>query len=233
MFNVPVTSYRTKTTYRNRHCALCHSDLHAGTTDFWSVNFTCPDAWLNVTNDEFIRLLAYNTATSSWVLNLTAHPELLMFQNPKPSTLVYSCRVGVSPNDMARTVVRTCYSSAVDTCPEDWTGEDVRAQCEAYTTHVCANGTVYRNQYCEMCNNNGSFNGFTCHMLDTRIATEEFLPDFRVLVNWHSQGERDTCQQDTQLFDPFQNTCRTAFIETESKSKLSSVDFFMFVFPVH
>jgi len=232
VFDVPVTSYRTNITYRNRHCALCHRDLDASKTDIWSVYFSCPDAWLNVTSDELIRYLAYNTATSSWVLNMTVHPELLIFDNPKPSTLVYNCMVEVKPTDLALTVLQTCYSSTVDTCPEDWTDENVLAQCEVNTAHVCVSGTVYRNQYCAMCNNNGSFHELGCNMFDIRIATKE-SPDFRVLLNWHSLRERDACQQDTEQYDPFKKTCRTAFIATESKSKLSSLDLTSFVFLVH
>ena len=219
VFDVPVTSNRTNITYHNRHCAWCHRDLDAGTTDVWSVNFTCPDVWLKVASDELIRHLVYNTATSSWVLNMTSHPGLLIFDNPKASTLVYNCTVGVEPTDLARKVMRTCNSSTVDTCPEDWTDEDVLTQCEAYTAHVCANGTVYRNHYCERCNNNGSFHNLGCHMFGVRIATEKSSPDFSLLLNWHSLKERDTCQQDTEQYDPFKKTCRTAFIATESKSK--------------
>ena len=233
VFDVPVTSYRTNITYRNRHCALCHRDLDAGTTDAWSVYFSCNDTWLNVTSDEFLRYLAYNTATSSWVLNVTAHPELLIFDNPEPSTLVYNCTVGVWPPVLEHTVLRTCYGSTVDTCTEDWTDEDVLAQCEAYTAHMCADDIVYRNHYCGMCNNNGSFHGLACTTFSTRFGAGGFPPDFRMLLNWHSLRESATCWQDTEQYDPFQKTCRTAFIATEGKSKLSALDLTFFVFLVH
>jgi len=231
LFDVPVTSYHTNITYRNRHCALCHRDLDASATDAWYVDFSCQGAQLNITNDELVRHLAYNTATSSWVLNLTAHPELLV--SDKLSTFVYNCMVGVSPTHLARTVLRTCFSSTVDTCPEDWSDEDVLAQCEVYTVHVCASSTVYRNYYCGMCNHNGSFLHLGCPMIDIRIGTTESSPDFRVLLNWQNLREGDTCQQDTEQYDPFRKTCRTAFIATESKSKLSSLDLTLFVFLVH
>jgi hypothetical protein len=239
VFDVPVTSYRTNVTYRNRHCALCHRDLDAGSTDVWSIYFLCEDASLNISNEEFIRHLAYNTTTSSWVLQVTAHPEMLIFDNPKPSTLVYNCTVGVTPNDLASTVLRKCYSRTVDTCPEDWTDEDMVAQCEAYTAHVCDMDTVYRNEYCGMCNSNGSFHDLGClhelgcSVFDIRIATEIFSPDFTVLINWNSIIDRGTCQKHTEQFDPFKKTCRTAFIAKECKSKLSSLDLTLLVFLVH
>jgi hypothetical protein len=94
---------------------------------------------------------------------------------------------------------------------------------------MCANGIVYRNQYCGMCNNNGSFQGFACTMFGTRFGIAKFSPDFRMLLNWHSLRERDTCWQDTEQYDPFQKTCRTAFLATESKSKLSALDLNLFV----
>lgn len=230
VFDVPVTSYRTNITYRNRHCALCHRDLDAGTTDVWSVKFACHDVWLKITNNEVIRHLAYNTATSSWVLNMTANPELLIFDNPEPSTLVYNCMVGVEPTKLAQTVLRTCYNSTVDTCPEDWTDKDMLAHCEAKIAHMCASGIMYRNYYCDMCINNGSFRELDCSVIDIRLMSGP--RDFTVLLNWHSLKERDTCQQDTEQYDPFKNTCRTAFLATDSKSKLSSLDFILFVFVV-
>jgi hypothetical protein len=233
LFDVPVTSYHTNITYRNRHCALCHLDLDAGATDFWSVDFSCHGDWLNVTDDDFIRYLAYNTATSSWVLNMPAHPELLISDNTKPSTLTYNCAVRVRPTELASEVLRTCNSSIVDTCPEDWTEEDVLAQCEAYTGRVCANGTMYRNHYCAMCNNDDRFQDFDCPVFDIRIGTETLAPEFGKLLNWRSLRESHPCQQDTEQYDPFRKTCRTAFIATEGKCKLSSLDLTIFVFLVH
>jgi hypothetical protein len=224
LFDVPVTSYRTNITYRNRHCALCHRDLDAGATDTWSIYFSCYNAWLNISNDEIIRHLVYNTVTSSWVLNLSAHPELLIFNNPKPSKLVYNCTVGVSPTELANTVLRTCTRSTVDTCPEDWTDEDVRAQCEGDVAHVCLGDSVYRNDYCGICNNNGSFHGLACSTFGNRFGPVGTLPDFTVLLNWHQMTERATCQQDTEEYDPFDKTCRTVYMEAESKCKLSSLD---------
>jgi hypothetical protein len=84
-----------------------------------------------------------------------------------------------------------------------------------------------------MCNNNGSFHELACYMISLRTASKEYSPDFSVLLNWHSLRERDTCQQDTEQYDPFKETCRTAFIATESKSKLGSLDLTLFVFLVH
>ena len=233
LFDVPVTSYHTNITYRNRHCALCHRDLDASATDVWSIYFSCDNAWLNMIGDENVMYLAYSTATSSWVLNVSAHPELLIFDNSKPRMLLYNCTVGVWPTELSRTVLRTCKNSTVDTCPEDWTDEDVQAQCESYTAHTCLSGIVYRNHYCGICNNNGSFHGLACSTITVRINFEELLPEFTVLLNWHRLRERNKCQQDTEEYDPFRKTCRTAFMEAESKSKLSSLDLNLFVFYVH
>jgi hypothetical protein len=232
LFDVPVTSHRTNITYRNRHCALCHYDLDAGTTDVWSIYFLCDNAWLNVSSEMLINYLAYNTETSSWVLNLTAHPELLIFENPKSSTQLYNCTVAVWPPELPDTVLRTCNSSTVDTCPEDWTDEDVWAQCQAYTAHVCLNDAVYRNHYCGICNNNGSFHGLPCVKLKVRDRAPE-LPEFTVLLNWHALRERDTCQWDMEEYDPFTKTCRTAFMEAECKCELNSLDLTLFICLVH
>jgi hypothetical protein len=220
LFDVPVTSYRTNITYRNWHCALCHHDLDAGTTDIWSIYFSCGDAWLNISNDEIVSHLAYNTSTSSWVLNMSAYPEELIFDNPKPTTLVYNCSVEVWPTDWAQTVLRSCNRRPVDMCPEDWTDEFVRAQCENSTQHVCLGDTVYYNRFCGICNNNGSFDGLACYMFDKRIGSPSSPTDFTVLLNWHLLRERATCQQDTEQYDPFKYTCRSLFMEGQSKCKL-------------
>jgi hypothetical protein len=233
LFDVPVTSHRTNITYRNRHCALCHYDLDAGTTDAWSIYFSCDHAWLNISNEMIINHLVYNTTTSSWVLNLTAHSELLIFHNPKTSTQLYDCTVGVWPPALSHTVLRTCDSSTVDTCPEDWTDEDVRAQCEAYTAHVCLNDTVYRNDYCRICNSNDSFHGVACLQFSVRVPLEKLSPDFTVLLDWRRLRERNTCQQDVEEYDPFAKTCRTAFMEAECKSELSSLDLTLLICLVH
>ena len=222
LFDVPVTSRRTNITYRNRHCALCHYDLDASTTEIWPIYFVCDNVGLNSNSEAIINHLVYNTTTLSWVLNMTANPELLIFRSDKPSTLVYDCKVGVWPPEFSLLILRTCDSSTVDTCPEDWTDEDVRAQCEAYTARVCLNDTVYRNRYCGICNNNGSIHGLACAEIDIRVTAPEWPPDFTALLNWRRLRERDTCQQSVEEYDPFRKTCRTVFMQAERKSELST-----------
>jgi hypothetical protein len=213
--------------------------------------------------------------------------------------------VGVLPTELAKTVLRTCTGGTVDTCPEDWNDEDVRALCESYIAQVCLGDTVYRNDYCGICNNNGSFQGLACSTFNNRsafgesssesededtwldtdleatspasehkdtsyytdledilpeseqentrfnISSEDILPglrsvevsfgsghrkspsDFTVLLDWHPQRKRATCQQYTKQYDPFKKTCRTAFLETESKCKFSSFDLTFFVLLFH
>jgi hypothetical protein len=104
---------------------------------------------------------------------VSAHPEQLISDNPNPSELVYNCNVGVLPTKLAKTVLRTCTRSTVDTCPEDWADEDVRVQCESYNAHVCLDDTVYRNDYCGICNNNGSFHGLPCSTYNNSIGSED------------------------------------------------------------
>jgi hypothetical protein len=53
---------------------------------------------------------------------------------------------------------------------------------------------------------------------------KQIPPDFTVLLNWRQLRERATCQQDTEQYDPFKKTCRTAFMEAESKCKFSSLN---------
>lgn len=220
LFDVPVTSSRTNITYRNRHCALCHRDLHVGATNIWSIYFSCENAWIDLDDEEIINHLVYNTTTSSWILNITENPEFMIFQNYKQ---VYSCRVGVQTPEMLREVLRTCDSSTVNVCPEDWTNEEVQALCEAYSAHMCLNSTVYRNHYCGMCNNNGSFQGSFCLEVGTRSKTTQQPPDFTVLLDWHRLRRRDTCQQVTEEYDPFTRICRPIFVEAEGKSELGSL----------
>jgi hypothetical protein len=161
-------------------CAICHDDHDDDASDVWSVYFSCGDARLDISKDEFKKHLTYNRKTSSWVLNLSANPELVIFDNTKPTTLVYNCTVGVLPTELAQTVLRTCTRSTVDTCPEDWTDEFVRAKCKEYTEHVCVGDTVYRNVHCEICNNKSSFDGSACYFFDKSIASGENLLDVEI-----------------------------------------------------
>lgn len=220
LFDVPITSSRTNITYRNRHCALCHHDLDVGTSNIWSIYFSCENAWIDLDDEKIINHLVYNTTTSSWILNITENPEFMIFQNYDQ---VYSCRVGVQAPEVLLEVMRTCDSSTVNVCPEDWTDEEVQALCEAYSVHMCLNSTVYRNQYCGMCNNNGSLQGSVCLNVRTRLKTTPRPPDFTVLLDWHRLRRRDTCQQVTEEYDPFTRTCRPVFVEAECKSELGSL----------
>jgi hypothetical protein len=55
--------------------------------------------------------------------------------------------------------------------------------------------------------------------------------DFTVLLNWKRLRRSPTCQLDTEQYDPIKQTCRTAFMETESKCKIFSFDFSEIVSP--
>jgi hypothetical protein len=115
---------------------------------------------------------------------VSAHPELLISDKPNPSELVYNCTVDVLPTALAHTVLRTCTRSTVDTCPEDWTDEEVRAQCEAYIAQVCLGDTVYRNDYCGICNNNGSFQGLPCSTYNNSVESEDTSFDSKHDNTW-------------------------------------------------
>jgi hypothetical protein len=228
LFDVPVTSYRTNITYRNRHCAFCHHDLDAGSANFWSVYFFCENEWLNLDNETIINYLIYNTTTLTWSLNITKNTEFQIFEDGGPSKYLYSCRVWVDAHEALRAVLRPCNSSTVDKCPEDWTDEGVRAQCQAYTARICLNGTVYRNYYCGVCNNNGSFDGSVCtDQLSPRLKPTVLPPaEFTVVLDWRRLRKRNICQQETEGYDPLTRTCRTVF---QCKSKLCFLDLTFFL----
>jgi hypothetical protein len=230
LFDVPVTSFRTNITYRNRHCALCHRDVDVGMTNIWSIYFSCENAWIDLDDEEIINHLVYDTTASSWILNITENPEFMIFENSKQ---VYSCKVGVQAPKISRAVFRTCDSNTVNVCPEDWADGEVRSLCEAYTALVCLNGTVYRNRHCGTCNSNGSFEGSACHKIGTRWQTTEQPPDFTVLLDWHRLRRRDVCQQATEEYDPFTRSCRSVFGEAECKSERNSLQFAQFICTVH
>jgi hypothetical protein len=41
LFDAPLTSLSTNTTYLNWHCAYCHGDLDAAITVIWDASFSC------------------------------------------------------------------------------------------------------------------------------------------------------------------------------------------------
>jgi hypothetical protein len=174
----------------------------------------CKNPPLIASNDEIIRHLAYDTAISSWVLNIGEHKEEMIYDIIDGTTLVKLCDVGVRPTQLAQTVLRTCTTGIVETCPLDWTDEFFRAQCEAGFGGNCSTKNVmFRNIHCVDCNSIGSDENLMC---ETTISGGGELPNFMTLLIWQSQEKRTRCQQDTPVYDPFKQICRSIHIEGKS-----------------
>ncbi|XP_069692370.1 uncharacterized protein [Periplaneta americana] len=220
LLDSPITSYMTNITYRNWHCASCHGDLAADSSFIWPVYFVCGSTYVNINDEEFIDHLEYNTTAQRWTLNMTEKVDYLLFETVdkfRPDRHIYSCDVVMSIPRIDLAPVRDCKAAVVDSCPDNWTDTSVRTQCEAFTSYLCSDEITYRNYYCGVCNNNGSFDGDSCSNLyfDVRIMYGYVPPGFSILLDWRSLSKREICWQETEKYDPFTKSCRKVFIETE------------------
>ncbi|KAJ4443907.1 hypothetical protein ANN_05694, partial [Periplaneta americana] len=220
LLDSPITSYVTNITYRNWHCASCHGDLAADSSFIWPVYFVCGSTYVNINDEEFIDHLEYNTTAQKWTLNMTEKVDYLLFETVdkfRPDRHIYSCDVVMSIPRIDLAPVRDCKAAVVDSCPDNWTDTSVRTQCEAFTSYLCSDEITYRNYYCGVCNNNGSFDGNSCSNLyfDVRIMYGYVPPGFSILLDWRSLSKREICWQETEKYDPFTKSCRKVFIETE------------------
>ena len=198
--NLPVTSHRSGVTYRNFHCALCHSDAENTTTDFWIPRLECPSLHLpnlSQVTENVTDLLKWNETKKQWGVQLQSwHP---CFIDPViPETSSY--------------LIRRCRENVIHACAVNWTNADVRNRCEAYTSLVYDGPKAYRNPHCALCNNIPLQN-LAC----SKISQREFLPNyfnptaFSILFDLtrksEAVGKIKPCLAG-QLYDPFFKICR-------------------------
>ncbi|PSN47904.1 hypothetical protein C0J52_03376 [Blattella germanica] len=207
ILDVPVTSLRTNLTYRNWHCAFCNHDIIAGLSEIWQVGFEC-DNWLKLNEDVLLSVLVYDEHTSSWGLNYTDYLSIFTYDTPSTSSDIENCTVSVQAPYKVLNFQRNCSTYVVDRCTENWTDDEVKDKCEAYTNYICSKNDlrIYRNKYCGLCNNEISFLNFKdcLSQIDIRITGK---PDFTMIFDWHQLRKKSTCSHETEEYDPMLKRC--------------------------
>lgn len=233
--SMPVTSHSTGFTYRNAFCALCHGDLDSakGRVDVWSPRLECPSVY-RASVDDYSRALEWHADIKSWVMAVPVRTPRTANATTTPTSAAHAtahgtahagpegngthhfhvCHVDPVLPATSEHLVRRCQADTVRACAPNWTNQEVRSRCEAYTAYVYLDKTPYRNAHCAICNNIG-LHFLQCQKAPTRsFHNKEFSPTaFAVLFDLNDSdgvnvGVVTACPS-SQLFDPFFRTCRS------------------------
>ncbi|VVC30072.1 GPCR, family 2-like,Somatomedin B domain,GPCR, family 2, secretin-like [Cinara cedri] len=191
MIDNPVTSRLTGRVYRNRFCAVCNGD--AADTVLSATKIVCDDL-IDVDSElehsKVLDTLRYNDTTGRWAVQYANY--------------TYDCAIKtVLP---AISAIRPCITGTVGTCHPKWPKDDnIRSDCEAYTTVVYKGIETYKNPHCAMCNHVAVQN-LTCKgLLDLRAAPHLFSFSALFIV----QPDARKCRgRSDKFFDPFSKTCQ-------------------------
>ncbi|KAJ1530436.1 hypothetical protein ONE63_005343 [Megalurothrips usitatus] len=149
------------------------------------------------------------TAPSVVTIPLYGHPAA----HGNATHVFHPCRVDPVMPNTTQHLVRRCEPDAVRACAPNWTNQEMRSRCEAYTAFVYLDKTPYRNVHCAICNNI-ALQYVKCWKTPTRsFSSKEFSPAaFYVLFDLTGSGSVGMAQTricpSTQLYDPFFRTCR-------------------------
>ncbi|XP_050420438.1 uncharacterized protein LOC126833258 isoform X4 [Adelges cooleyi] len=187
MMGNPVTVGTTGVTYRNRYCALCNSDTKG--LVIWDTRLRCQNFTENVTVDaDAIANSLTQQSDGQWTVEYLGK--------------TYECKVEAVPQPSSR----PCITNMVTSCHTMWPNDEIKSNCEAYTTVVYEFDQPYKNIHCAICNHvpvqklkcnksnvQNRFNiDFTARSLGTLFLAKP--------------GHR-RCRADT-FYDPFGKTCR-------------------------
>ncbi|XP_069703447.1 uncharacterized protein [Periplaneta americana] len=188
LLDAPVT---TNITYRNWHCAACHSDTDETTAVIWNAEFNCrPEPPVNVSDDDIVRHISYDMATKEWILNIN---ELSM-----------TCKlVHIQPYTKYN-VLRTCHVNVVSDCADDWTDQNTEHLCHAYTALETCGWDTYRNPHCFICN------GFRFPRDCSKFSIyTPPLPSLSLLLDW-KRLKKSMCAK-KEIYDPISSKCRKVY----------------------
>ena len=206
---LPVTNPKSRMTYRNYYCAMCHEDVRGA--KFWRTRVECP------------------TLTSSLLgeMNITwTYTKENLKQNPLGQWGIsvgegaretfHACELGPSYTDTVKFLLRRCPVS-VGSCDANWTDTGIAELCGAYNAYVYDfDNIVYRNHHCALCNNIPA-DDIACArrptvrsgVFDTQFNSRSFsiLLDVGDRSGSDNVGTVDICTEN-QLWDPFFKRCR-------------------------
>lgn len=196
MLGNPVTSRSTGLAYRNTFCAACNDD--AADPIIWDTRLVC-DGPTDVTGNGSDKIAVLDTLRYSENGRWTVEYQ----------SKLYDCNPVVVPPVAVH--FRSCHPNLVDTCHSMWShnetrANEIRSNCEAYTTIVYNDDQPYKNIHCAMCNYVPVQN-LTCELLvlHNRIPPFESRSFTALFV---AQPGHRKCRGSDKFYDPFSKTCR-------------------------
>ncbi|KAK9512150.1 hypothetical protein O3M35_000635 [Rhynocoris fuscipes] len=211
LVSIPATSRKTGITYRNLYCSLCHREEDL---NLWHPRIECPymPGLHNLSRDDIVKQLEYRPKEELWGLNVSGR--------------FHACGIDPVLPESSAHIVRRCQPNVIKTCTVNWTNQDVRARCEAYTSLVYDGDKAYRNPHCAMCNNI-PLQLLLCDRVLFRFNYDkDFSPAaFSVLFDLSSTvvGKTQLCHDD-ELYDPFFKRCRAVLAELKVTKPLYVVE---------
>ncbi|XP_050059502.1 uncharacterized protein LOC126550936 [Aphis gossypii] len=192
MVDNPVTSRTTGRAYRNRFCAACNDD--AADPILWDTRIVC-DSLTDVAagaEQTVLDTLKYNATAGRWTVRFAGS--------------AYECDALAVPPTAAR--ARPCLPEAVVACHPKWPRDEIRSNCEAYTTVVYDNEQPYKNIHCAICNH-VLVQNVSCQPSDVhlRFPNQFGVRSFTALFVARP-GHRE-CRGPDTFYDPFGKTCRS------------------------
>ncbi|XP_060865092.1 uncharacterized protein LOC132941171 [Metopolophium dirhodum] len=192
MLGNPVTSRATGHAYRNRFCAVCNGD--AADPILWDTRIVC-NTLLGVAADAeqaVLDTLRYDATAGKWEVKYIGD--------------TYNCDQIVVPP--ATTRIRKCLPNAVVTCHPQWPNNEIRSNCEAYTTVMYYDSLPYKNIHCAICNH-VLVQNVTCQTISihVRFPNQFAVRSFTAL--FVAQPGHRECRGPDMFYDPFNKTCQS------------------------
>lgn len=192
MLGNPVTSRTTGHAYRNRFCAACNGD--AADPILWNTRIVC-SSLIGVAADAeqaVLDTLRYDATDGQWVVKYGGD--------------TYECDQRVVPPATTRT--RTCLPNTVVTCHPRWPNDEIRSNCEAYTTVMYYDNLPYKNIHCAICNH-VLVQNVTCLLssVHARFPNQFAARSFSAL--FIAQPGHRECRGPDTFYDTFSKTCRS------------------------
>jgi len=222
LFDAPLTSLSTNTTYQNWYCAYCHGDLDAATTVIWNAKFSCygSDPPTALSDETIAEHLSFNSLTSTWNLNTglptpdmkssKSTPGYIQRSTENNKQETHSCGLIFILPEM-KLPARWCKVYEVRRCSDSWEDAEVKAQCEAYTSRVCSGLDTYRNRHCLLCNHLDVLKRCYDYGVDVVVPViVHTIAPFSVLLDWRRQ-KTGACAS-SEMYDPLSHVCRKVFI---------------------
>ncbi|XP_060850592.1 uncharacterized protein LOC132929326 [Rhopalosiphum padi] len=191
MLGNPVTSRTTGRAYRNRFCAACNGD--AADPVLWGTRIVCHSLISVAAGAEqtVLDTLKYDATGGRWTVKYDGD--------------TYQCDPVMVPPAAVRT--RPCLPNAVVTCHPRWPNNDIRSNCEAYTTVVYYEEQPYKNIHCAICNHVAVQN-VSCQTSDIYLRFPNLGARSFTALFVAQTGHRE-CRGPDTYYDPFDKTCRT------------------------